>query len=137
MKKIRSASLKIGKVIHDELRDIIDIYPVIAPQNTTGTFGVYRRTGLNVANTKDIYNYDEIAWIDIAIIASTYAESVDKAINIKMYLEHLHGQFQTKKDEHINISDITLIDCSEEYSNDNYIQIMKFQITMYNELTEN
>lgn len=136
MKKIRSASLKIGKVIHDELRDIMDVYPVIAPQNTTGTFGVYRRTSLGVKNTKDIYNYEESADIEIAIISPTYAESLEKAINVKMYLEHLHGQFQTKKDEHINIADITLIDCSEEWSNDNYIQIMKFEITLYNEQTD-
>ena len=137
MKKIRSASLKIGKVIHDELRDILDIYPVIAPQNTTGTFGVYRRTGLNVANTKDIYNFQEIAGIEIAIISSTYAESIDKAINVKMYLEHLHGKFQTKKDEHIDIGDITLTDCSEDWTNDNYIQILKFQITIFNDPYEN
>lgn len=136
MKKLRSASLKIGKVIHDELRDILDVYPVIAPQNTTGTFGVYRRTALGVKNTKDIYNYEESADIEIAIISQTYAESLEKAINVKMYLEHLHGQFQTKKDEHINITDITLVDCSEEWSNDNYIQIMKFEITLYNEQTD-
>lgn len=136
MKKLRSASLKIGKVIHDELRDILDVYPVIAPQNTTGTFGVYRRTGLSVKNTKDIYNYEESADIEIAVISQTYAESLEKAINVKMYLEHLHGQFQTKKDEHINITDITLVDCSEEWSNDNYIQIMKFEITLYNEQTD-
>lgn len=137
MRKIRSASMKIGKVIHDELRDILDIYPVIAPQKTTGTFGVYRRTSLSVANSKDIYNYEETAMIEIAIIAPTYLESVEKAINVKFYLEHLSGQFETKKDEHINIANITLTDCNEEWSNDNYIQIMQFQINMYNEQGEN
>lgn len=137
MKKIRSASLKIGKVIHDQLKDILDVYPVIAPQNTTGTFGVYRRTSLSVSNSKDIYNFEEKAGIEIAIISNTYAESIQTAINVKMYLEHLHGKFQTSKDEHINIADITLIDCSEEWSNENYIQIMKFQISIDNEPDEN
>lgn len=135
--KIRSASLKVGKVIHDELRDIIDIYPVIAPQNTTGTFGVYRRTSLALSNTKDIYNYEEVAMIEIAIIAPTYLESVEMAINVKFYLEHLSGKYETKKDEHINIADISLADSSEEWSNENYIQIMQFRVKIYNEPGEN
>ena len=137
MKKIRSASLKIGKVIHDELRDIIDVYPVIAPQNTSGVFGVYRRTALSVDNTKDIFNHEEIVTMEIAIIAPTYLESIEKAMNVKFYLEHLHGQFETKMDEHINIADITLVDSSEEWTNDMYVQIMQFRIKIYNDLSEN
>lgn len=133
MKKIRSSSMKIGKVLHDELKDILDIYPVIAPQNISGSFGVYRRTSLSVANTKDIYNHEEIAEIEIAIICQTYADSIEKAMNVKMYLEHLHGSYMTAKEESINISDITLTDCSEEWSNDNYIQILKFAIRIDNE----
>lgn len=132
MKKIRSASLKIGKVIHDELKDIIDVYPVIAPENTKKTFGVYRRTSLRVDNTKDIYNYQEIAEIEIAIVAQTYAESLEMAMNVKFYLEHLSGRYETKKDETIDIADITLTDCAEEWTNDNYVQILKFEIKMFN-----
>ena len=134
MKKIRSASLKIGKVIHDELRDIIDIYPLVAPANTTGTFAVYKRSGLKVDSTKDGFNYQEISNIEIVIVSQTYLESVEKAINIKMYLEHLRGTYHTAKDETIEIADITLIDSSEDYSNDAYLQLMNFQVTMFNEL---
>lgn len=137
MKKIRSASMKVGKVIHDELKDILDVYPVIAPQNTKGIFGVYRRMSLSVANTKDIYNYQETAEIEIAIVAQTYAECLEKAIDVKFFLEHLHGKYETKKDEHINIADITLTDSSEEWVNDNYVQILKFEIKMYDEPNEN
>lgn len=134
MKKIRSASLKIGKVIHDELRDIIDIFPLVAPANTTGTFAVYKRSSLKVDNTKDGFNYQEVSNIEIVIVSQTYLESIEKAINVKMYLEHLHGTFQTAKDETIEIGDITLIDASEEYNNDAYLQIMNFQVTIFNEL---
>lgn len=134
MKKIRSASLKIGKVIHDELADIIDIYPLVAPAQTTGTFAVYKRNSLSVSNTKDIYNYEEVCNLEIVIVASTYLESVEKAIDVKMYLEHLSGEYQTAKDETINIADITLIDSSEDYtSNDAYIQTLNFQIELANE----
>ena len=137
MKKIRSASLKVGKVIHDELKDIIDIYPLIAPANTTGTFAVYKRSGLRVDNTKDGFNYQEVCNIEIIIVSQTYLESVEKAINVKMYLEHLKGSYQTAKDEVIEIGDITLIDCSEDWNNDAYIQTMNFQIMMFNELGMN
>lgn len=134
MKKIRSASLKVGKVIHDELKDIIDIYPLIAPAQTTGTFAVYKRGGLRVDNTKDGYNYQEVCNLEIIIVSQTYLESVEKAIDVKLYLEHLHGTYMTAKDEVIEIADITLIDASEDWSNDAYIQTMNFQITMFNEL---
>lgn len=138
MKKIRSASLKVGKVIHDELADIIDIYPLVAPVNTTGTFAVYRRKSLSVDNTKDGYNYQELSNLEITIVSDTYLDSVEKAITVKMYLEHLRGEYRTGKDEIINVADITLTDCSEDYtSNDAYIQTLVFQITIFNELDQN
>ena len=134
MKKIRSASLKIGKIIHDELKDIIDIFPLVAPQNTTGTFAVYKRSGLHVDNTKDGFNFQEICNIEIVIVSQTYLDSVEKAINVKMYLEHLHGEYHTSKDETIEIGDVTLIDCSEDWNNDAYLQTLNFQVTIFNEL---
>lgn len=138
MKKIRSASLKVGKVIHEELADIIDIYPLVAPANTTETFAVYRRKSLSVDNTKDGFNYQEISNLEITIVSDTYLESIEKAITVKMYLEHLRGEYKTGKDEIINVADITLIDCSEDYtSNDAYIQTLNFQITIFNELGQN
>lgn len=134
MKKIRSASLKIGKVIHDELKDIIDIFPLVAPANTTGTFAVYKRASLRCDNTKDGFNYQEVSNIEIVIVSQTYLESVEKAINVKMYLEHLRGTYQTAKDETIEIGDVTLIDCSEDWNNDAYLQTLNFQVTIFNEL---
>ena len=134
MKKIRSASLKIGKVIHDELKDIIDIFPLVAPANTTGTFAVYKRSGLSVDNTKDGFDYQEISNIEIVIVSQTYLDSVEKAINVKMYLEHLRGTYHTAKDETIEIGDVTLIDCSEDWNNDAYLQTLNFKVTIFNEL---
>lgn len=133
MKKIRSASFKIGKVINEELNDIIQIFPCVAPQNTSYPFAVYKRLNLQTANTKDIYNYTETANIEVVIVSNTYLESVEKAINVKMYLEHLSGTYKTGKDEVINISDITLVDSSEDWSGNAYYQILNFQISMDNE----
>ena len=133
MKKLRSASLKIGKVIHEQLNDLIANYPIIAPQNTTYPFAVYKRTGLQVANTKDIYNYEEEANIEIIVVSQSYDESLEIATNMKMYLEHLNGTFKTSKNEVINISDITLTDTNEDFNNDAYLQIMNFKISIENE----
>lgn len=137
VRKIRTASLKIGKVIHDELKDILDIYPVIAPQKTTGVFGVYRRISLKCDNTKDIYNLYEVAGIEIAIISPSYLDGIEKAINVKFYLEHLSGQYETKMDEKINIAQIVMTDSSEDWANDNYIQILKFDVYVANDQNEN
>lgn len=137
MKKIRSASLKIGKVIHDELSDAITTYPLVAPQNTTYPFAIYKRTSLQVENTKDIFNCHETADIEIVIVSNTYSETIEKAIDVKMYLEHLKGTYSTSMDESINISDITLVDSSEEYNGDAYLQILNFRIDIENDYGEN
>ena len=130
MKKIRSTSLKIGKVIHDELSDVINIFPIVAPQNSTYPFAVYKRTSLQIANTKDIFNISETADIEIVIISNTYSESIEKAQNVKMYLERLNGKYSTVMNEYITIQDIALIDSSEDYNGEAYLQILTFRIEM-------
>ena len=134
MKKIRSSSLLIGKVINQELRDILPIYPIIAPNGTVGNFGVYKRLSLTVDNTKDIYNYIEKTDVAITIVSDKYEEGLTIATNIKMYLEHLKGVYKTQKNEELHIADITLIDANEDWGNDKYIQNMVFSISLYNEL---
>ena len=134
MKKIRSSSLLIGKVINQELRDILPIYPIVAPNGTVGNFGVYKRLSLTVDNTKDIYNYIEKTDVAITVVSDKYEEGLTIATNIKMYLEHLKGVYKTQKDEELHIADITLTDANEDWGNDKYIQNMVFSISLYNEL---
>ncbi len=134
MKKIRSSSLLIGKVINQELRDILPIYPIVAPNGTVGNFGVYKRLSLTVDNTKDIFNHIEKTDVAISVVTDKYEEGLTIATNIKMYLEHLKGIYRTQKNEELNIADITLIDVSEEWGNDKYIQNLIFTISLCNEL---
>lgn len=134
MKKIRSSSLLIGKVINQELKDILQIYPIIAPNGTVGNFAVYRRLNLEVYNSKDIYNCDEKTDIAITIVSERYDEGLTLATNVKMYLEHLKGVYRTQKGEELIISDCTLIDASEDWNNEKYIQNLVFTITLSNEL---
>ena len=133
MKKIRSSSLLIGKVIADELKSNINVYPIIAPLDTKFPFAVYRRMGLEVENTKDIYNIREIATLELIIVSQSYAESLKMASDLKMFLEHLKGRYKTNMQEEIIISDITVIDASEDYNNDAYLQKMTLQIEIIND----
>lgn len=133
MKKLRSSSLKIGKVINQELNDIIQVFPIVAPVKTSFPFAVYKRNGLSVKNTKDIYNFEETATIEIVVASNGYDEGLNIATNIKMYLEHLKGEYKTSKEEQINIEDVTMIDASEDWQNDAFLQSMTFEITITNE----
>lgn len=133
MKKIRSSSLLIGKVIVQELRDLIDIYPIVAPLGTQGNFAVYKRTSLSVENTKDIFNYDENSTYDIVVVTDKYEDGLRFATNIKMYLERLKGHYKTSNEEEIIIGDVTMIDASEEWNDDAYLQKMTFNFNLTNE----
>lgn len=137
MRKIRSASLKIGKVLIDELNSTIQTYPIIAPQNTVGSFCIYRRINIRLDNTKDLYFHRELVNMEIVVVCPTYSESIEKSIEIKFILEHLRGKYITGQDEVINITDCTLTDAREEYNSDAYLQIMTFDIEISNEYDEN
>lgn len=132
MKKIRSSSLLIGSVIANELQTNITTYPIVAPIDTKYPFAVYKRLGLEFANTKDMYNVEEIATVEIVIVAQSYAESLRYATDIKMFIERLKGKYKTSMNEEINIEDITVIDASEEWNNDAYLQKMTVQIIINN-----
>lgn len=133
MKKIRSTSLLIGKVIADELKSNIAVYPIVAPQDTKFPFAVYKRTGLGFENTKDIYNTNEIATMELIIVSQSYADGLQIATDLKMFLERLEGVYKTKNKEEINIGDIVIIDASEDWNNEAYLQKMTLRITIVNE----
>ena len=133
MKKIRSSSLLIGKVIVQELKDIIEVFPIVAPLNTQGNFAVYKRNSLSVENTKDIFNYEENSIYDIVIVTPNYEDGLRLATNAKMYLERLQGHYKTSKEEEIIIGDVAMIDASEDWNNESYLQKLTFQFKLYNE----
>ena len=128
--KLRTSSLKIGRVIHSRLNDIIRIFPIIAEKGVSGNFAIYKRTSLSESDTKDLYNYEEIVNMDIIVVASTYDDSVELAQAIKIRLEETHGAFETQKEEPIYINDIEMVNASEDWNNDAYIQRMTYQITI-------
>lgn len=118
-------SLQIGKAIYQILNQngITKVFPLVADEGTTFPFVVYRRTGLTPASTKDRYNYSELAVIDILVASSDYESGNNLAITIKDLLEHSRGNYNG-----INIGDIYLVNATEDYIEDAFIQKLTFNI---------
>lgn len=99
------------------------IYPLIADENTTFPFIVYRRSSITTVSDKDYSN--DSACIQIMIAANNYAESVELAEQVRTSLVHKKGIIQT-----IPIEDISLVDGSEEFIDNTFVQNLIFKITI-------
>lgn len=128
MAKLRTSSLKIGRVISQIVGKILPTFPIVAEKGTQYPFAVYRRTGLETANTKDIFNITEVATMEIIVAANTYNESLKYAQEVKVHLENQRGYCYSEKEEEIKITDVFLTSASEDFVNDAYIQSMTFVI---------
>ena len=119
------SSLQIGKAIYAILarNNITKVFPLVADEGTTFPFVVYKRSGLEPSDTKDRYNFSELATLDIIVAANTYEESISLAERIKDILEHSRGAYNG-----INIGGITLDDADEDYLEDTFIQKLTFKI---------
>lgn len=126
MVKLRTSSLKIGRVVNQILSKILPVFPIIAEKGTQYPFAVYRRTGLQTANTKDIFNIVEYATVEVIVAATTYNEALKYAQDVKIHLENHRGFSESAKEESIKITDVFLTNASEDYVNDAYIQYMTF-----------
>ncbi|PIK16936.1 DUF3168 domain-containing protein [Prevotella intermedia] len=115
------SSLQIGKVIYtlldvDFIHKVVGnkIYPLIADATTTYPFIMYRRTGLIPENNKDYTN--ESVLCEVFVIADNYKESVELAELVRKALEHKSGLISG-----IDVEDIILEDCSEEYIDNSFL----------------
>ena len=123
-------SLNIGKVIKDilyqdeALNNLVknQVFPLIAEENTTFPFIVYRRNSIRKASTKDYVN-DEIASIDVVVACDKYAQSVEIAERVRFVLER--GEYEG---ENFSVDNISLSNASEQYMQNTYIQTLTFDI---------
>ena len=99
------------------------IYPLIADETTTFPFIVYRRSSIIPESDKDYSN--DSAHIQIMIAANNYAESVELAEQVRTSLVHKKGIIQT-----IPVEDISLVDGSEEFIDNTFVQNFIFKITI-------
>lgn len=124
------SSISIGKAIKTLLVSGLGktniknkIYPLIADETTTFPFIIYRRSSITPESDKDYSN--DSANIQIMIAANNYAESVELAEKVRTSLVHKKGTIQT-----IPVEDITLVDGSEEFIDNTFVQNLIFKITL-------
>lgn len=134
MTKLRTSSLKVGRVIHTELSDIAPCFAIVAENGTKFPFITWRRTALSCIDTKDFYNVQETATMVITIAATTYAESLQLAQAVKIRLDHRAGRkYETETEDPIYIDEIRLTNASEDYVDGAYVQILTFDVKMSKE----
>lgn len=127
-------SINIGKVVKDilyqdeTLNTLVksQVFPMIAEENTTFPFIVYRRNSIRKASTKDYVN-DEIASVDVVIASDKYSQSVEIAERVRFVLEH--GGYEG---ENFSVDNITLSNASEQFMQNTYIQTLTFDIEINN-----
>ena len=127
-------SINIGKVIKDilyqdeTLNNLVknQVFPLIAEENTTFPFIVYRRNSIRKASTKDYVN-DEIASVDVVVACDKYSKSVEIAERVRFVLER--GEYEG---ENFSVDNITLSNASEQYVQNTYIQTLTFDIEINN-----
>lgn len=94
------------------------IYPLIAPENTTGDFIVYKRNNYKKDYTKE-YLVVESCTIAFIIVADNYDKSQQIALLVNDILEN------TVLEDNTNIR---LIESNEDYIDEKYIQELIFNI---------
>lgn len=115
--------LEIGKAIYKVLEGTTEVYPLVADKETNYPFIVYRRSGLTHANTKDRFNYQELATVEVAVAGSTYQQALQIAKQVLGRMEHTRGLY-----EGISISEIKLVGAEEDYIEDAFIQKLTFEV---------
>lgn len=121
------SSLHIGKEIYTLLQANSDLvayvgqktYPIVAEESTTYPFIIYRRSSLTPASNKDYRS--ESVYMDIFVVTERYATGIDIAELVRDALER--GDYRGT-----NVEDITLVNASEEYLDDAFIQNLTFKI---------
>lgn len=115
--------LKIGKAIKAIFHDNKNIYPSVADQGAEYPFIIYRRTSVRHSDTKDRFNYNEEITLEVIVASNSYSECLDEAERVMLRMENTRGTYND-----IKIQEIKLVDASEDYIEDAYIQKLIFKI---------
>ena len=120
--------IAIGKVLYTLLEGIDNVYPlVVDKEDVKFPFVVYRRSGLQNASTKDRYDYQQIADVEVAVASLDYSESIDVALQVLYRLEKTSGIYNN-----IFIKEIEMVDSDEDFIENTYVQRMNFKIKIGN-----
>lgn len=122
-------SILIGKYIYkilsenENITNYVDnkIYPIVAKTDTTYPFIVYSKVGIEPTYIKDVPSGDKIG-VSVIVVSEKYTESVNIANEVRKAFE-----FVSYKSDELLIRRIKLVDVSETWENDVYLQILNFE----------
>jgi hypothetical protein len=113
--KVRAALLA-----KSEISDIVGerIFPVVAPKNTKGDFIIYQRDEYSKDYTKQGI-YEQSCRVYVNAISEDYDRSQELAYQINEALEGIHHDLGM---------DVYLVDSTEDFEDNKYIQVLLFNI---------
>lgn len=121
-------TLNIGAYIFDKLSTsipTIKTYPIVADNDAKYPFIVYKRIGLSSLMCKD-GNYEDVATVEVTVVAEKYAISVDIAQQVREALEDNFDTFSGMEIE------TTLQSAMEDFSDSAYTQKLIYRIKTNN-----
>lgn len=126
-------SLEIGRIIKNILsQDTLlskqigtKIYPLVADKGTNFPFIVYRRDGVTPSSNKDSLVYDVTVRMSLIIASSDYKQGLDL---LSRTIDTLLQELPKETD----CTDIEILDTSEEYRDDTFLQLLSIGINIKN-----
>lgn len=120
-------SIKLGGYIFSLLSDInaeCKVYPLVADNDAKFPFIIYKRVELFDNTTKDGYTNEDTLTYEIKVVTDTYQKGIDIANDVRKAIEH-----GTKTYSDMTIEDIRLINATEDYMENAFIQTLNFQLS--------
>ena len=108
-----------------ELNELVgnQIYPIVAPEGTKGDYIVYVRDQYSISRTKQGI-YEQTCIVFISCVSESYDTSLKLASSVFNCLDGRH-KITT---ENLVINSIEMLDSTEDYTGDVYIQTLEFSI---------
>lgn len=126
-------SLEIGRIVKNILsqdtqlsRQIgTKIFPLVADKGTSFPFIVYRRDGVTPSSNKDSLVYDVTVRMSLIIASSDYKQGLD-------LLSRTIDTLLRELPKETSCTDIEILDTSEEYRDDTFLQLLSIGINIKN-----
>ena len=127
-------SLEIGRIVKNILsqdtqlsRQIgTKIFPLVADKGTSFPFIVYRREGvIHPSSNKDSLVFDVTVRMSLIIASSDYKQGLD-------LLSRTLDTLQRELPKETSCTDIEILDTSEEYRDDTFLQLLSIGINIKN-----
>ena len=129
-------SLELGRVVKSILLQDEEIsrqvgskvFPLVADKGTSFPFIVYRRDGLTPSSNKDKLVYDTQVRMSFIVASSDYRQGLSICSKVVDVLLASQG----KTIGGLEITDLELLDSSEEYREDTFLELLSITVNIKN-----